>query len=264
VSRALAGWSVLVTRAAEQAGTLAGRLEEHGARVHVVPVVTIAPPLDESPLREALAQPQRFDWVLFTSQNAVGAVARLVPPQTLAPCKVGAVGRATAAALEAYGVRVDLVPEASTADHLLQALIERDPDLASHSFLLPRAADGRDVLPHGLRARGAAVTLVEAYRTVPSVEHRDELIALLKDGAVDAVTFTAASAVRAFDDLLDEELLRVVRPGVPVFCLGPIVLEAARALGYNVQPLGPSFDIDGLIQSMLQAAVALPRRHASS
>src|SRR5207248_2326349 len=116
--------------------------------------IAIAPPEDEEPLRQAAREVASYDWVLFTSVNAARALLDRLPPDAR-PRAVACVGEATAHTVEAYGMAVDLVPPEFNAKGLLHALTARlGDDLTHHRFLMPRAAEGRETLPDGLRARG--------------------------------------------------------------------------------------------------------------
>lgn len=247
--RPLEGLRVLVTRAADQAGDLVERLRVAGAIPRVIPVIAIAPPADPAPLREALARLEAYDWLLFTSANAVRAL-----PGDLGSCRVACVGQATAAALAERGVRVDLVPERFVAEGLLEALRARlGADLGGVSFLLPRAAEAREAVPEGLRAMGARVDVVEAYRTVPCTEGRAEALRLLREGEMDALTFTSSSTVRHFDALLGEAAAEARR--VPCVVIGPIAADTARALGYDVVAVAEPSTAEGLVRALERVSV---------
>jgi uroporphyrinogen-III synthase len=170
----LQGKRIAVTRAVERAEGLASALRAEGAQVSICPTIAYAPPEDPAPLEAALRRLDRYDWIVFTSAAAVDALAErgaLPPP---AHVRVAVVGKATAASIEARGGRVDLIPAEQNAEGVLAAL----HDVAGKRFLLPLADIGRDTLVAGLRARGAVVDVVTAYRTVPGPGARD-LITLL-------------------------------------------------------------------------------------
>ncbi|HEY0400274.1 MAG TPA: uroporphyrinogen-III C-methyltransferase, partial [Acidimicrobiia bacterium] len=195
-ARPLFGRRVIVTRAREQASGLVERLQELGAATVELPVIEIGEPDDGgAALREAAARVGEYDWVVFTSANAVvrffaalGAVGS--DTRALGGRRVAAIGPGTADALAGAGVRADLVPERFVAESLLEAFPP-----GPGRVLLPRAAVARDALPGGLAERGYTVDVVEAYRTVvgrPSAE------ALGAAATASAVTFTSSSTVTNF------------------------------------------------------------------
>lgn len=248
-TKPLRGLGVLVTRPADQATDLVARIEASGGRAIVHPVIAILPPYDEDALDDAAYHLESYDWVIFTSVNAVEALLQRVPGVSR-PRSVACVGTATARAIEARGLNVDLIPSEFSSEALMSALIEHlGPRLKSCRFLLPRAAEGRETLPHGLRARGAHVDVVTAYRTVPCTQDRETLVAAFSAGHINVLTFASPSAVESFDRLLasDRTALRVEQ--LPAICIGPTTAARARALGYSAI-LAARANTDGLIEAI--------------
>jgi uroporphyrinogen-III synthase len=160
VTRPLDGYTVVVTRPAAQAGPFIEQVRAAGARCIALPTLVIEP-LDpgRDVAADILAQP--WDWVFYTSVNAVESAAAALGRLPAARA-VGAVGRATARALERHGVRVDLRPETANSEGLLAA-----PELehvAGRSVLLVKGAGGRDLLRETLAGRGAQVRTLDVYR----------------------------------------------------------------------------------------------------
>ena len=241
-ARPLFGRTVVVTRAREQASTLVARLRELGAATVELPTIEVVAPADDgASLAAAAAQVHTADWVALTSVNAV---ARFLPllgdVRALGSVRVAAVGPGTSAALEAWHIRADLVPERAIAD----ALVEAFPP-GPGRVLLPQAAGARPVLADGLRARGWDVDVVEAYRTVTATPQAG----LLADAhAADAVTFTSASTVRGY-------LEATGGAGVPpvVVTIGPVTSAAARRAGLDVAAEADPHTVDGVVEAVLGA-----------
>ncbi|MHB8506407.1 MAG: uroporphyrinogen-III C-methyltransferase, partial [Acidimicrobiales bacterium] len=187
--RPLFGRSVVVTRARSQASALTGRLRALGARPIELPAIAITEPGDGGAALAAAAT-RRYDWVVFTSANAVPRFCDLIPDgRAWAGTRVAAIGPSTAEALARYRLVADVVPEEYVAESLLAALLAASPPGRA---LIPRAATARSVLPDGLRAAGWGVDVVEAYRTVtPEVP----AAALEAAPAADAICYTASSTV---------------------------------------------------------------------
>jgi uroporphyrinogen III methyltransferase/synthase len=148
-TRPLADRVIVVTRAREQAGSLAELLEEAGGQVLAVPTIAIEPPASWAPLDRALEHLGEYAWVIFTSVNAVAMVERRLEAQgrgmdALGTARLAAIGPATAEALRARGCRVELVPSEYVAEALVDGL--RDRLRPGDRMLLPRAAEARDVL----------------------------------------------------------------------------------------------------------------------
>lgn len=231
-ARPLDATTVVVTRARAQAGSLTAALEAVGARVVPLPVIESADPDDLEALDRAAAGVAAYDWVVFTSANAVHRfVARLRDSRSLGEARIAALGGATAHALERYNLVADLVP-GPKASPGAEGLVEAFADASGTGrVLFPRAAVVGPVLSRGLAARGWSVDEVVAYRTVPAPPPP----AALADQAAgaDVITFTSLSSVEAYLGLADDRGRPLVVPPV-VACIGPVTAEAARHAGLEV------------------------------
>ena len=250
----LAGLSVLVTRAREQAGTLSAALRARGAIPVEAPTIRLVPLSDPAPLDRALAAMAEgaYDWVVFTSGNAVGAVhGRLAAlgfgAAGFARVKVAAVGEATAARLAEAGVRADLVPERFTATAMVAALTA--VGVRGARVLLPQGSLARETLAAGLRSAGAAVEAVEAYRTVPAKGLHPAVRERLLRGEVDVAIFASPSALSGLAALLGGDL-RPLR-GVTVACMGPTTAAAARAHGLRADVIPEDSTVEGLVAALV-------------
>jgi uroporphyrinogen-III synthase len=224
--------TVVVTRGKGGEDTLSARLVELGATVRDLPAIAFAAPTDPAPLDAALRALEGFDWVVFASATAVDrTLDRLdalgVSRAALAGRALAAVGPATAARLAREVRAPDLVPEEATGERMAAALTDR---VRSRRVLVPRPAEGRPELLAGLRAAGADVTAVEAYRTVPAA---DAELARLGDwlaaGEIDAVAFASPSAVKAVVAALRTRAPLLAR--VVLGAIGPTTAEALRTAG---------------------------------
>jgi uroporphyrinogen III methyltransferase/synthase len=251
--RPLAGRRIVVTRARAQASSLSARLRELGADVIEMPAIRLEP-LDPAPLHHALARLRDYDWLMFTSQNAVRSVwaamrGRGLDARSLGHARIAVIGRATADALLECGVAADVVPERFVAESLVEALERRD-DVTGRHVLLPRAADARDVLPDGLRALGAHVDVVPIYRTVVDGEGAARVAARLRAGDIHLVTLSSSSTARFFVDAVGAEAARAA----PVASIGPVTSAAARALGLRVTIESEESTIPALVGAIVASA----------
>ncbi|MHB1863011.1 MAG: uroporphyrinogen-III synthase [Gemmatimonadaceae bacterium] len=250
----LSGVRVVVTRAAQTAASFSTALAALGADVVEMPATRIEP-LDAGPLRAAIADLARYDWVLFTSQNAVQLFWEALRhaglgARPMAGRRVAVVGPATAGALQALGIGVDVVPPRFVAESLLETLGARD-DVRGRRVLYLAAAGARDVLPEGLRTLGATVDVIALYRSAPNVEGAAAMRERLLRGEIDVVTFTAGSSVRAFVDAVGADA--AARAGIAT--IGPATSAVVRALGLTVRSEADPSTLDGLV-----AAVVASRR----
>src|SRR6185437_9528678 len=152
----LDGLRVVVTRAAHQAEDLASLLEKRGAEVLLFPVIAIAPPANPHALELAAQQADQYDWIIFTSANAIHAfLGALEPGSSRISARIAPVGSATRAIAERAGLQVSLTPERYVAEALVESF--GGEDLAARRILIPSAAVTRDVVAPALRVRGAIV-----------------------------------------------------------------------------------------------------------
>jgi len=250
--RPLFGKRIVVTRAQAQASALTERLAAAGAEVIEMPATRIEP-CDLAGLRDALGDIAAFDWIVFTSQNAVQVAwdalrAMGLDARAFAGVKIAAVGPMTADALLQRGLAVDVVPERFVAEGLLDALRSRE-DVRGARVLYVAGEGARETLERGLIGAGASVERVTAYRSVVDGTDADSLKTRLDRGDVDLATFTSASSVRAFVDLVGAERAR----RVPAASIGPITTEAARDAGLDVAIEAPTSTIDGLVEAIVES-----------
>ena len=256
----LFGRRIVVTRARGQADTLSGRLRALGADAIELPTIAIEPAADYTALDCAIANLDRYDWLIFTSANGVKYFLRSARPVGGGPAQAARAdlrhraGDARALSKRLH-LKVDLMGKEYVAESLLEAFAGHD--LAGKRILLPRAAVARDLLPAELARRGASSRRRGGLSHGDSRGSRSEC-SRRSSGAPrkpDWVTFTSSSTV--------QNLLQLVSPqdleGVKVASIGPVTSAAARQLGIEVTVEAATYTIDGLIEAML-AAQAPPAR----
>lgn len=231
--RPLFGRRIVVTRASAQATGLRHALAELGADVLELPALRIEP-IEDPALRTCLDRIDEFEWVVFTSQNAVRIVwdalrATGRDARAFASSRIACVGRSTSDALLSHGLAADVLPQRFVAEGVLDAMASRS-DMTGARVLYLAAEGARDVLPEGLRVLGCPVEVVRVYRSVNDGAGADVLRSAIADGTVDAVTFASASAVRGYVDVVGAELARAV----PAISIGPVTSEAVRSAGISL------------------------------
>jgi uroporphyrinogen III methyltransferase / synthase len=255
--RPLFGKRIIVTRAREQASALSQWLREAGAIPIEYPVIAFAPPEDWTPLDDSLRRLESFNWVIFTSINGVRSVVERmrelgIDSEHLMSRRIGAIGPATAAELERAGLTASFVP----SEFVAEAVIAQIGDVRGQRILLPRADIAREALAEGLTAKGATVENVVAYRTVLG-EAESNVVDLLRDGQIDAVTFTSSSTVRNFFARLEQsgmthdEARRLVE-SITIAAIGPITASTAREHGLTVAIEAERYTIDGLVEALIE------------
>jgi uroporphyrinogen III methyltransferase/synthase len=256
--RPLFGRRVLVTRPREQAAELCDRLTALGADAIEAPVIRIAPPEDRAPLLAAAATPAAFDWIVFTSANAVDAFMKAFldgsrDVRALHGPMICTVGPGTADKLAHYGIRVDRVPDEFRAEGVVKA-IAGTGSVDGLRVLLPRADIGREVIAGELRRAGAIVSDVVAYRTVVEEslpERGPDVYGMLLEGRIDVVTFTSGSAVTGFARIYGAEQAVDLLKHTVVAVIGPTTAEAARQLGIPVHVQPAASTIPTLVEAIV-------------
>ena len=252
-NRPLFGKRALVTRAREQASALSARLEAEGAEVVEMPTIAIREIDQPETARAAITTLAggEYAWTMFTSANAADILFRPIAAAGLDArvfaCRIAAIGPGTAAALAAHGLRADVVPapERYVAEGLLEALAGED--LMRKHVLLPRAAVARDALPVGLRRLGAAVDVLELYRTETPAPNPAVLNSLAA-GEIDIVTFASSSTVRNLAGMMGGTLAPL--RGRLIASIGPITSEAVREYGLAVDVEAGEHTIVGLVAAL--------------
>jgi uroporphyrinogen III methyltransferase/synthase len=252
-ARPLAGRVVVVTRAREQADAFRALLEDLGASVLALPTIAIAAPDSWEPLDRALADLGAYQWVAFTSVNGVEMVrrrlaARGIATAALAGCRIAAIGPATARALGQLGLAPEVVPDEYVAEALGARL--RGRVARGDRVLLPRAARTRDRLVRDLEAMGARVDEVAAYQTRSADDSAAALRAAVREGRVDAVTFTSSSTVRHFAALFPADELAPLMASVVVACIGPVTRATAHEHGLVTHVMPTDYTIPALARAL--------------
>ena len=245
---AITGQRIVVTRAVLQAEELAAPLRAAGAEVILLPTIEIAAPADPAPLREAAAQCDEYDWIVFSSANAVTSFAAEMPVPRPACCaRVAVVGAATNEAAEKLGFTVSLVPEKYVAESLVEAF--GNENLQGLRILIPSAAVTRDILPNELRKRGGVVDVVEAYRNIVPPGMGARALEVFREPYPDWITFTSSSAVDHLLLHIDGGALR----GVRIASIGPVTSETVRKHGLAVAAEASPHSVRGLVQAICKA-----------
>jgi len=261
--QSLAGRTILITRAREQSGEFASRLQNLGGEVIEFPTIEIVPPLSWGELDRAIDRLQSYDWVIFTSVNGVDFFWRrlsekMKKPQVPSTLKVCAIGPATARQLQEKGIHVDHTPKEFVAESILQGFEKMA--LRGKRILLARVKRARDILPKGLRTLGAEVEIVEAYRTVKPRGGARRLKNILANGKVDVITFTSSSTVNHFVELLKKEDVKELLKGITIACIGPVTAQTAESLEMTVHIQPREYTIASLTQAISEYFISRDSR----
>jgi len=260
-TKPLFGWNVLIPRTKDQAGATIERLASYGANAHVVPTISVEPPRTPQQMERAIKGlvTGRYEWIGFTSVNAVRAVREKfdefgLDARAFAGLKIAAVGGVTAQALRSWGIVPDLVPP---EDHSAAGLLAEWPEFDAvldpiNRIFLPRADIATDTLVAGLVEMGWEVDDVTAYRTVRAAPPAAEVRDAIKSGTFDAVLFTSSSTVRNLVGIAGKPHHSTV-----VAVIGPATAKTAEEHGLRVDVMAPTASSDALVDALAAHGLGL-------
>ena len=252
-TKPLFGKRILVTRARSQASGFADLLEANGAEVIQFPTIKIQPIVNVE-----IPSPDRYDWVIFTSVNAVEIFYEHLrengkDARAFGASKICAVGPKTVEALNRIGIQPDFVPSHSRGS----AIAAEMDDVKGKKILLPRAKIATVDLPDGLRDNGARVDDIPLYDTVKVAsggdKRRDEIETDLLNGSIDLVTFTSSSTVTNFLDMFPTHTPAMLLTNVKVAVIGPTTQKAAAEYGLQVDVVAKEASVESLVEAIVEA-----------
>jgi uroporphyrinogen-III synthase len=247
----LAGRRVLVTRGADQNEDLAALVRRAGGVPVLFPTIRLVPPDDSGPLDREIGRLSSFDWVLFTSANAArffrDRSARLGLSTWPAHLRVASVGPGTTRELASLGLPVHLTAEKHTAEGLFKAL--RAEGLAERRFLLPRAEEGRDILPDAIRREGGQVVSVVAYRNGLAEKDEDAAAEVIADPP-DVCAFASPSSFRNLFTLLGEENAREMLAKSRIAVVGQVTARAVRERDFRVDIVPETYTLKAMVDAI--------------
>jgi uroporphyrinogen III methyltransferase/synthase len=232
----LSGKTVLITRAASQSTELRNALEDRGARVIECPTIHIVPPPTWKPVDDAIRRLDSYNWLLFTSANAVGQfMDRMRDRRPAIPIAV--VGSATGKKLAEWNLKPSLVPKDFRAEGLLEAFPQ---NLVGTRVLFPRAEVAREMLPEELRRRGAVVDVVAVYRTVKAMT--GDIGEIFATQHIDCLVVTSPSTI--------PEDVHVLPTGTALAVIGPVTREAAQLMGLKPEIVPVQSTVPALVKAI--------------
>lgn len=253
--RPLRGQTIAILRPEEQADAVVEQIVERGGQPLVIPMIEITPPADWSAVDAVLDRLNDFDWLVFTSVNGVQSLfgrlwERGRDVRQLGRARLAAIGPATAASLQQFGLRADLVPSEYRCEALAAALA---PLVAGKHVLWARANRGRDVLPTILADAGAAFEAVVVYENHDVVQLAEPDRLAFESGAVDWVALSSPSIARNVARLLTPAGRERIGAPTRIAAISPVTAEAARETGLPVAAVAGDYTWDGLLEAISQA-----------
>jgi uroporphyrinogen III methyltransferase/synthase len=231
----LFGIRAAITRPAGQSARLAAMLRDAGADLRITPTIRTQPRVLSAPVKQQIESLAEYDWVLFTSVNAVDIFIQFLlesksDVRALRDARIGAIGEKTCEALKRFGIRADATPRDAAQENLAAAI----RIVRGDRVLIPRASAARDALHEVLESRGAKVTVLPIYDTVADKEGIAALRQQLTRGSIHLVTFTSSSTVERFAEAVKDEDLPRLFHDVTIASIGKITSRTITELGLPV------------------------------
>jgi uroporphyrinogen III methyltransferase/synthase len=255
---ALSGKRILVTRPREQAEKTAALIRSRGGEPVLLPAIEVHAPDDAEAVERALDRAREYAWVAFTSANGVEWTWKALERRRGAGAaferaRFAAIGPGTAEALTSRGVKADVVATESKGEGFAEALLAAMAP--GDSVLLLRAQVAREAFTEALRKAGHEVDPVAVYRTSPaSPEDVARVVAEIRSGSVQAVTFTSGSTVESFVALVGGAAeARGLLAATVVVSIGPITTSALQAHGVHVDRTADPYTLDGMLEALERA-----------
>jgi uroporphyrinogen III methyltransferase/synthase len=269
------GHRVLVTR--EHSGGFEP-LEDLGAEMIEFPAIEIAPPKNYDELDSTINKIEEYNWIIFTSGNGVKYFfKRLLEKdkdiRDLKGIRICAIGTKTAAEIQRYGIKVDLMPDEFNAEGLISAVVQKSRSAKATSkltnlsasalkgmkFLLPRAEKAREIFPEKVKELGGEIDVPAAYRAVKPEMHGKRLKRFLKEGRISVATFTSASTFDNFIEIMGADADELLRD-VAIAVIGPVTARAVEKAGLKVQIMPETATIEAMVEAIIKWAAK--RRNA--
>jgi len=244
---ALLGKTILTTRAAGSTGDLTQRLTELGARVVECPTIELEPVENCTAIDQAIHRLKSYQWLMFTSANAVDYFMKHIAIGHEVCCiPIAVVGSTTAKKLGDWKLSPTLVPERFNAEGLLDAF---PSDLTGVRILFPRAESAREILPEELRRRGAIVDVLPVYRTKKALEGLQDIRQIFGRETFDCVVFTSPSAIRYMAETLEDDLGSALG-AIPIAAIGPVTARACEPFGLRAAIEPKTATIPDLVEAI--------------
>jgi uroporphyrinogen-III synthase len=247
----LSGKRILVTRSVEQAGELSVLVRRAGGVPVLFPTIRLTHPEDCGPLDREIGRLSSFDWILFTSANAARffceRVSRLGVGSLPATLRVASVGPGTTRELAARAVPVHRTAEKHTAEGLFDALLPGG--IRGKRFLLPRAEEGREILPDALGREGGEVVSVVAYRN-GLAEKDEEVAGEIVSRPPDVCTFASPSAFRNLFLLLGNGTARDMLSRTRIAVIGEVTARAVQRRDFRVDIMPETYTLKGMVDAI--------------
>lgn len=250
--RPLFGQRIGITRPAAQAWETIDRVIALGGDPVLIPSIEILPPDSWSQVDDVIPRLSTYDWIVFTSVNGVhGLLDRAwhqgYDSRLLGHCKLAAIGSSTAAALEDYRLRADLVPEAFRAEALAEVL---KPVVAGRKVLWARASRGRDVLPLELKAAGALLDELVVYQNRDALELPVEVVEQIEVGQLHWIGLSSPSIARNIANRLTPAAKARLGDSVRLASISPVTTAAAAEVGLPIAVEATTYTWEGLLQAI--------------
>jgi len=250
----ISGKTIVITRDVKQAKPFAEQLKNLGANVLLFPTIKISPPDDPDQIRKTLTDLSAFEWIIFTSSNAVRYFFKFINEKqsTLLKIKIACVGNKTSKALEGFDIAPTVIPDIYTSHELLDAILKHN--IKGKRILLPVSNLAGNELQEGLQTHGALVERLVIYKNVPITNSKKELIfEKIDKHEIDCITFFSPSAIIIFTDLMGEKGISLINTRkIKIAVIGSTTELAARENNLNPEIIPDRSDERSFVDELVR------------
>ncbi len=248
------GKRIVVTRARAQASMLVDKITELGGEAVEFPTIYIEKEDNFLALHNALANIKQYEWLIFTSVNAVNIFFEElrkvnIDIRHLQGLKICAIGPATREVLEDKGIIVDTMPDEYRAEGIIEELKHKIKP--GEWVLLPRARGARSLLPEAIKSFGAQVNEIFLYKAIAEKRVSQSMLEEIWEGNIDYITFTSSSTVDNFINIVGLDNALRINKKTKIACIGPITAQTAEKAGFTIDVSAKDYTIDGLVTAVV-------------
>lgn len=251
----LQGRKIVVTRPEGEKEGLTRLLSSMGAEVIRFPVIAISPPDRWEATDRVIENLGDFDWIIFTSVNGVRAflnrirVLKKSINEILAGIQICAIGIKTAEALEEYNCSIDFIPETFRAESIVEGF--KRMGFYRGKVVIPRAEEGREILPKELSRMGLEVEVIPVYKVIKPEMDIAGLKNRLTEKGIDVITFTSGSCVRNFIESLGMKEYKILLAGVKIACISPVTGEVVQDFDLEAHIIPERYTVEDLAEAIV-------------
>lgn len=245
---------ILLTRSFEQSPIEIKKLQDEGAEVLAIPTIKVVNVEDYSQFDNQIKKFKRFDYLIFTSANAVEKFNERIQEKGIeldfSSIRIAAVGEKTYDACTEYSIPADIIPNEFSTNGIIEEM--QNYVLEGKNILIPASAIARKDLKEGLEKLGASVTVVPIYNIeTPSAEDVKEQLEVLKGRKPDIFIFTSPSTFKNFLKLCNVDNPSEYFDNTLIAVIGNTTKGEIEKHGVEVDIVPDVYTVQGVVDAVI-------------